>query len=175
MESEGSDNDSLMQVDEAELIEEYDASEWHDKTCTEPIEETNVHAASKLCHACRDLLSGSRVFQKYYKHYYYFSSFRIAADRGCHLCSLTRSKIDRETQNHRPSEVLRLIAEIYPLSEKSDGNAFQIWFHHIRHPLAAGRKCVVWGIKIFIFLPAEGWKIHFASTVTVFWIRYQSL
>ena len=164
MESSGSDNDSVMQVDEAELIEEYDASAWHDRSCTEPVEETYIHSASALCHACRDLLSGSKVFQTYYKHYYYLSSLRTAADRGCHLCSLARDKIDRETQNHQPSKVLRLIAEIYPLSrEEPDGNAFQIWFHHHRTPLAAGRKCVVWGIKIFIFLPAEGWHAHVLS------------
>lgn len=126
MESEGSDNDSLMQVDEAELIEEYDALEWHDKSCTAPVEKTNVHAASALCHACRDLLSGSKDFQTYYKHYYYLSSLRTAADRGCYLCSQARNKIDKETQNHQPLKVLRLIAEIYPTSEKSDGNAFQI-------------------------------------------------
>ena len=156
MESEGSDNDSLRQVDEAELIEEYDASEWHDTTCGEPVEQTNVPSASKLCLASRGLLSGSKVFQKYYKQYYYLSSLRTAADRGCHLCSLARSKIDRETQNHRPSEVLRLIAEIYPPSLKSDGNAFQVWFHHMRIPLAAGRNRLVWGVKIIVFLPSEG-------------------
>lgn len=157
MESEGSDNDSLTQVDEAELTEEYHASEWHDKSCAEPVEATNVQSASALCHACRNLLSGNKVFQTFYKHYYYLSSFRTAADRGCHLCSLTRSKIDKETQNHRPSETLRLTAEIYPPSMKSDGNAFQIWFHHVKIPLVAGRKAVVWGVKTIVFLPAEGW------------------
>ena len=93
MESEGSNNDSLMHVDEAELIEEYEASKWHDKSCAELIEESNVHSASRLCHACRDLLSGRKVFQNFYKHYYYLSSFISAADRGCHLWGLTRSKI----------------------------------------------------------------------------------
>ncbi|MDI1487504.1 MAG: hypothetical protein OHK93_006774 [Ramalina farinacea] len=144
MESEGSDNDSLMQVDEAELIEEYDALEWHDKSCTAPVEKTNVHAASALCHACRDLLSGSKDFQTYYKHYYYLSSLRTAADRGCYLCSQARNKIDKETQNHQPLKVLRLIAEIYPTSEKSDDlDRIAIEGHQIERSSQSLANCVL--------------------------------
>lgn len=165
MESSNSDNDSFMQVDKAESTDEYDASEWQDKSCVEAFEEPNSGLDSRLCNACRCLFSGSKAFQKNYKHYYYLSSLRSTADRGCHLCVLVRSKIDRETQNHRPSKVLRLIAELYTSSIKHNGNAFELWFHFFRNPKRVGYGNLVWGIKRMDFLPVEGWSFCAFSTI----------
>ena len=121
MESSISDNDSFMQVDKADSTDEYDASEWQDKNCVEPFEEPRCGLDSRWCNACRCLFSGSKVFQRNYKHYYYLSFLRSTADRDYHLCVLIRSTIDQKTQNHRPSEVLRLIAEVYKSSIKQHG------------------------------------------------------
>lgn len=155
-----------------ESTEEYKALEWQDKSCLKPFEEPNVDLASRLCYACRGLFSGSKEFQKPYKHYYYLSSLRSTADRGCHLCILIRSKIDRETQNHRLSEVLRLFAEIYPSSMKQESNAFELWFHFFRIPKRVGYGDIVWAIKRMNFLPVEGWSFCTFGTILSFFLSF---
>lgn len=156
MASSSSDNDSVMMVDDSDLYEDYDDSVWHDKICSRPFEEPSEIAGSKLCHACQSLFSGYKESQKHYKHYYHLSALRSTAERGCHLCTLVRSKVDRETPNHRPSEVLRLSFEIYQASPEDGETAFEIWFHFLRVCKGARYGDVVWGIKTIDFLLSEG-------------------
>ena len=154
--SSSSDNDSFMKVDDSELFENYDASLWRDDTCSTPFEEPNGISSSKLCLACQSLFSGYKETQKDYKHYHRLSALRTTAERGCHLCTLVRSKVDRETTNHRPSEVLRLSFVIYQASAHDGETAFEVWFHFLR--ACKGARCgdVVWGIKTIDFLLSQG-------------------
>ena len=155
MESSSSDNDSLMRVDDAELFEKYDSSVWHDESCLRSFEGTAGMSGSKLCHACQSLFTGYKETQKVYKHYYRLSALRNTAERGCHLCALVRSKIDRETENHRPSQDIKLCFEIYQASQYGE-TTFEIWFHFFR--VCKGARCgdVVWGIKTIDFVLSEG-------------------
>lgn len=155
MESSSTDNDSLMKVDDAELLEEYDGSVWHDEDCLREFEEPAGTFGSTLCYPCQSLFTGHREEQKVYKHYYRLSALRTAAERGCHLCALVRSKIDRETEHHRPSEAIKLSFEIYQAYQYGE-TTFELWFHFLR--LCKGAKCgdVVWGIKTIDFVLSEG-------------------
>ena len=156
MGSSSSDNDSFLNVDNAKLSEEYDASVWHDEDCFNPFEEPNENSSSRLFHACQSLLSGYKETRKDYKHFYHLSTLQKSAKRGCQLCALVLSKIDREDQNHRPSEVIRLVFKVYQASSHNGETAFEIWFQFFR--ICKGAKCgdVVWGIKTIDFLISKG-------------------
>ena len=156
MGSSSYDHDSFMKVDDSELFEEYDDSVWHDKDCLRPFEESGGILCSKLCHACQSLFSGCKEKQKQYEHYYRLSALQSTAERGCQLCTLVRSKVDRETKNHRPSEVLRLIFEIYQASMEDGITAFELWFHFLRLCKRARYGDTVWGIKTIDFVLSKG-------------------
>ena len=156
MESSESDEDSIRAVDNSELFEQYDASRWCDKDCLRPCQDQNGFRGTRLCYACQNLFTGYREEQIFYNHYYRLSSLQITALRGCRLCTLIRSKVDRETTNHRPSEVIRLTFIIYQSSHDPGFTAFEVWFHYLR---VCKRSCygeVVWGIKIIDFVSSEG-------------------
>ena len=156
MGSSSSDNDSLMKVDNVELSEEYDASVWRDEDCLRAFEEPNEVSNSKLCHACQSLFSGYKETEKNYKHFYRLSTLQKTAKRGCQLCALVLSKVERETQNHRPSEVIKLTFQIYQGSPQNGETAFEMWFHFLR--ICKGAKCgdAVWEIKTIDFLLSKG-------------------
>lgn len=155
MESSSSDNDAFMKVDDAELLEEYDASEWHDEHAREDTSKLGNTWGSMLCSSCRNVFSGEKEALKFYKHFYYLSTLRITANRGCHLCKMVRNKVDRETSNHRPSEVLRLTFQLYPSSIADEATAFELWFHYLRVAKSPEYGNVVWRIKTIDFLPTE--------------------
>ena len=159
MGSSSSDHDSFREVDDSELSEEYDDSVWHDKDCWRPFEEPVGVSGSKLCPACRSLFSGCRETEVFYKHYYRLLALRSTADRGCQLCTLVRSKVDRETKNHSPSEVLRLTFVMYQADMQDGITAFEIWFHFLRVCKGPRYGDVVWGIKTIDFVLSEG-KLH---------------
>ena len=156
MGSSSSDNDSFMKVANVELSEEYDASVWHDGDCLRPFEAQNEISSSKFCHACQSLFSGYKETEKNYKHFYHLSTLQNTARRGCQLCALVLSKVERVNQNHRPSEIMKLTFQIYQASSQSGETAFEIWFHFLR--ICKGAKCgnVVWGIKTIDFLLSKG-------------------
>ena len=156
MGSSSSDNDSLMKVDNVELFEEYDASVWHDGDCLKPFKEPNEVSSSRFCHACQSLFSGYKETEKNYKHFYRLSTLQNTAKRGCQLCALVLSKVERENQNHRPSEVMKLTFQMYQGSSHNGETAFEIWFHFLR--ICKGAKCgdVVWGIKTIDFHLSKG-------------------
>ena len=156
MGSSSSDNDSFMKVDTSELSEEYDASVWHDEDCLNPFEEPNGFSGSRLCHACQSLFSGYKETEKDYKHFYRLSTLQNTAKRGCQLCALVLSKVDRENQNHRPSEVMKLTFQMYQASSHNGETAFEIWFHFLRLCKGAKSGDVVWGIKTIDFLLSKG-------------------
>ena len=159
MGSSSSDNDSFMKVDDSDLFEEYDDSVWHDEDCWRSFEEPTGVSGSKLCPACQSLFSGCKETQKFYKHYYRLLALQRSAERGCQLCTLVRSKVDRETKNHGPSEVLRLTFVIYQADAKEGITAFEIWFHFLRACQGARHGDVVWGIKTIDFVLSEG-ELH---------------
>lgn len=155
--SSSSDNDSLMKADDPQLFEGYDFSVWHDEDCLRPFEAPNgISGGSKLCHACQSLFSGYKEREKGYKHYYRLSSLKTTARRGCQLCALVRSKVDRETEKHRPSDIMSLIFVIYQASSWDGETTFEIWFHFLRICKGARGGDVVWGIKTIDFLLSEG-------------------
>lgn len=123
MGSSSSDNDSFMTVGNAELSEEYDASVWHDGDSLKPFEEPNENSSSRFCHNCQGLFSGYKEAEKDYKHFYHLSILQKTAKRGCQLRALVLSKVDRENQNHRPSEVMKLTFQIYQASSHNGETA----------------------------------------------------
>ena len=103
MDSPSITDDSLRGYSDSEHLEDYNELEWHDKDCTAPFANPDNPLTSKICNACQSLFSGLKETQRLYKHYYHRSALWITAENGCQLCALVRSKIDRETNNHRPS------------------------------------------------------------------------
>ena len=158
MGSSSSDHDSFMKVDDSEIFE-YDSSVWHDEERWRPFEEPIGVSGSKLCHACQSLFSGRKETELFYKHYYRLLTLQSTAERGCQLCTLVLSKVDRETKNHHPSEVLRLTFVIYQADMKDGITALEIWFHFLRACKGARSGDVVWGIKTIDFVLSEG-ELH---------------
>ena len=163
MGSSSSDHDSYMKVDDSELFEEYDDSVWHDKDCWRPFEEAIGVSGSKLCLACQSLFSGYKETQTFYRHYYRLAALQSTAERGCQLCILVRSKVDRETKNHSPCEVLRLTFVIYQADLKDGITTFELWFHFLRACKGLRYGDVVWGIKTIDFVLSDG-KLQLHST-----------
>ena len=156
MESSESDDDSIRAVDDSELFEQYDASLWCDKDCLRPFEDQTGLQGTRLCHACQNLFTGYKEEQIFYNHYYRLSSLQITASRGCRLCTLIRSKVDRETTNHRPSENTRLTFIIYQSSQDHGIISFELWFHYLRVCKRASYGDIVWGIKTIDFVMSDG-------------------
>lgn len=150
-----STDDGYREFSDSEDLTGYDESEWHDRDCTTPFASQGNSSSSMLCNACQCLFTGFRETQKQYKHYYHISALRTSADSGCHLCVLVRSKIDRETKDHRPSEILQLEYIIYQRDLKDDIISFEVWIQYLKMPGNVKNRDVVWGIDIIDFLLAE--------------------
>ena len=155
MDSPSTTDDSLRRYSDSEQVEDYNESEWHDKDCTAPFANQDKPLTSKMCNACQSLFSGRKETQRQYKHYYHRSSLCITAQNGCQLCALVRSKIDRETKNHRPSEILRLEFVFYRGTWRGNVTEFELWFQYLRIPKNTNYGKVVWGIEIIDFLFSE--------------------
>ena len=155
MDSPSSTDDSLRAYSDPEHLEDYDESEWYDKDCTAPFANQDEPLASGICNACRGLFSGLKKTQRQYKHYYHSSALRTTAENGCRLCALVRSKTNRETKNHRPSEILRLEFIFYQGTWRGNVTQFELWFRYLRIPKNARYTKVVWGIEIIDFLLSE--------------------
>lgn len=149
MESSSSDNDSLRMLEDTDLIEnEYELG-WQDAESSRPFEDAD--GTSKLCHACRKFFSGYKHEEVRTKHLRLFSSLQHAAERGCHLCALIYYKVNRETKNHSPCEVLRLCFRLY----KTDGDFLILWYEFCRGSRRAKYGDVVWGTKQIYLVPSE--------------------
>ena len=155
MDSPSTTDDSFRRYNDSDQIEDYDESEWHDQDCTAPFTDNDQRLTSKICFACQRLFSGFKETQKLYKHYFHISALRTAADNGCQLCALLRSKVDRETKNHLPSEILRSETIIYQRDLKDNITTFELWFQYLRIPKTKKYTDVVWGIEIIDFLLSE--------------------
>ena len=155
MDSSSSDNDAYMRVDNEELLEEYSPFEWYDGYANNESTEISSEWGSALCTCCRSLFSGQREALKFYKHYYYLSTLKNTARRGCHLCKMVESRVDRETTGHLPSEVMKLTFQLLPSSIADPSMAFELWFHYLRACKNPEYGEVVWGIKIIDFLPPD--------------------
>ena len=155
MDSPSTTDDSLRRYSDSEQLEDYNESEWHDKDCTVPFANQDNSLISKICYPCQSLFSGRKETQRKYKHYYHRSSLCITAENGCRLCALVRSRIDRETKNHRPSEILRLEFIFYQGTWRGNVTEFELWFQYSRIPKNTKNANLVWGIEIIDFLLSE--------------------
>ena len=155
MDSPSTTDDALRGYSDSEQLEDYNELEWHDKECAAAFPNQNKPTTSKLCNACQSLFSGLKETQRQYKHYYHRSSLRITAENGCQLCALVRCEIDRETKNHRPSEILRLEFIFYQGTWRGNVTEFELWFQYLRIPKNTKYAKAVWGIEIIDFLLSE--------------------
>ena len=159
MDSASSTDDAIRQYDESQQNEVYHESEWHDRDCTAEFANQDQSLTSKLCNACQGLFSGLRETQRTYKHYYHSSALRFAAENGCQLCALVRSKTNRETKTHRPSEILRLEFTFYKGTVRGNVTEFELWFQYSRIPKNTKYTKEVWGVEIIDFLLSEGTSV----------------
>lgn len=155
MNSPSSTDDSLREYSDTEQLEVYDESKWHDKDCKTPFAYLHNPLTSRICNACRSLFSGPKETQRIYKHYYHHTSLRITAENGCQLCAHVRSKTDRETKNHQPSEILRLEFIFYQGIWRGNVTQFELRFQYLRVPMNANPPKAAWGIEIIDFLLSE--------------------
>lgn len=154
MDSSSSDHDSIRMLSASDLYDEEDLSLWHDQAALEPFRIST--GMSQICNPCQNFFSEHTELQVLYRHFYHLSTLRDTAQRGCQLCILIRSKIDRETRTHSASDVLKLYFQVYPYKENGRIKHLSLWFHFLRVPKRAKYGDRIWGVKIIDLMFAHG-------------------